>query len=521
VSLPVSVRRRAILSVSDKTGLEPFALGLNDLGFELISTGGTARALREAGLKVTDVAAVTGFPEIMDGRVKTLHPAVHAALLARAGTDDAALQEHGIAAIDLVVVNLYPFEATIARCDCTLEDAVENIDIGGPTMLRAAAKNHARVAVVVEPGDYDTVLDALRAGGVTSELRNRLAVTAFRHTARYDAAISRYLGEEYGSERYPASLVCGWERVSGLRYGENPHQRAAFYRDSACLGGTVARATLLQGKELSFNNVADADAALQAVKAFPEIACVIVKHANPCGVAVAATALEAYRAAYETDPTSAFGGIIAFNRPLDAETAAAILAKQFVEVLVAPDVEAGALERLKTKKNVRVLATGSLTQTSSLPGRNMRSIEGGLLIQDEDEGSLADVELRIVSERKPTDAELDDLRFAWTVVKYVKSNAIVFARGGRTLGIGAGQMSRVVSSRIAALKAADEGLEIRGAAMASDAFFPFRDGIDAAAKYDIGAVIQPGGSVRDDEVIAAANEHGMTMVFTGMRHFRH
>ncbi|HEY5622431.1 MAG TPA: bifunctional phosphoribosylaminoimidazolecarboxamide formyltransferase/IMP cyclohydrolase, partial [Gammaproteobacteria bacterium] len=385
----MSVRRRAILSVSDKTGLEPFARGLIDLDFELISTGGTATALRDAGLAVTDVTAVTGFPEIMDGRVKTLHPAVHAGLLARAGTDDAVLQEHGIAAIDLVVVNLYPFEATVARRDCTLEDAVEKIDIGGPTMLRAAAKNHARVAVVVEPYDYDTVLDAYRSGGITSELRNKLAVAAFRHTARYDAAISRYLGEEYGAEPYPANLVCGWERVSGLRYGENPHQRAAFYRDGASMGGTVARATLLQGKELSFNNVADADAALRTVKAFPDIACVIVKHANPCGVAVASSTLEAYHAAYQTDPTSAFGGIIAFNRPLNAETAAAIMDRQFVEVLVAPEVEPGALEKLAAKKNVRVLATGSLTESSASPGRNLRSIEGGLLIQDEDAGSLA------------------------------------------------------------------------------------------------------------------------------------
>ncbi len=516
-------RRRALLSVSDKTGLESLARGLVDLDFELISTGGTARALRAANLPVIDVAEVTGFPEIMDGRVKTLHPGVHAGLLARPGIDDAVLADHGITAIDLVVVNLYPFEATIAKPDCSLSDAIENIDIGGPAMLRAAAKNHARVAVVVDPSDYEAVLEGYRSGDLTSEFRNRLAVAVYAHTSRYDAAVSRYLSGKYSADSFPDSLVLGWDRVSTLRYGENPHQEAAFYRDRDRASGTIASATLLQGKPLSFNNVADADAALRCVKAFSDSACVIVKHANPCGVAVAADPVDAYQAAFRTDPTSAFGGIIAFNRPVDAATATAIVEQQFVEVVVAPEIENRALEVFSEKKNARVLATGALLNQSDPSNQrwSLSSIDGGLLVQNEDEGDLAGVELKVVSDREPSPSELDDLRFAWTVVKYVKSNAIIYAGGGRTLGIGAGQMSRVVSSRIAAMKAADEGLEIGGAAMASDAFFPFRDGIDAAAENGISAVIQPGGSVRDDEVIAAANEHGMTMLFTGMRHFKH
>ncbi len=516
-------RRRALLSVSDKTGLESLARNLVDLDFELISTGGTARKLREAGLPVADVAEITGFPEIMDGRVKTLHPGVHAGLLARAEIDDAVLADLGITAIDLVVVNLYPFEATIANPDCSVADAIENIDIGGPAMLRAAAKNHARVAVVVDPGDYDTVVEAYRSGEFSRELRNRLAVAVFAHTARYDAAISRYLSAEYSAESFPESLVLGWDRVSTLRYGENPHQEAAFYRDPHRTSGTIPSAALLQGKPLSFNNVADADAALQCVSAFTETACVIVKHANPCGVAIAENPVEAYQAAYRTDPTSAFGGIIAFNRRLDTATAKTIIDQQFVEVIVAPEIEKAALEALSAKKNARVLVTGALVDQpdATIPRWNLSSIDGGLLVQNEDDGDLASVELKVVSAREPSASELDDLRFAWTVVKYVKSNAIVFASNGATLGIGAGQMSRVVSSRIAAMKAADEGLDITGAAMASDAFFPFRDGIDTAAENGISAVIQPGGSVRDDEVIAAANEHGMTMLFTGMRHFRH
>ena len=524
MSLPVSQHRKALLSVSDKTGLVPLANSLIDLSFELISTGGTARALRDAGITVTDVADVTGFPEIMDGRVKTLHPAVHAGLLARAGTDDDVLASQNFEAIDLLVVNLYPFENTIAVPDCTVEQAIENIDIGGPAMLRAAAKNHSRVSVVVDPADYDLIIDAYREGEPSSEMKARLAVTAFSHTARYDAAISRYLGQQSDTpEKFPESLVLGWRRVAELRYGENPHQSAAYYRDPGRTSGTIVTALQLQGKPLSFNNVADADAALQCVKAFTEAACVIVKHANPCGVAVDSNPLAAYQAAYSTDPTSAFGGIIAFNRSLDGATAAAIIDQQFVEVIIAPEISPEARQHLEQKKNTRVLELGDISASSSdsCPVLNLRSVEGGLLLQDSDAGDLNAVELRVVTKREPSAAELADMRFAWTVAKFVKSNAIIYARGGRTLGIGAGQMSRVVSSRIAAMKAADEKIEIGGSAMASDAFFPFRDGVDIAAEYGISAVIQPGGSMRDNEVIAAANEHDIAMVLTGMRHFRH
>ncbi len=524
MSRPVSQPRRALLSVSDKTGLVPFATGLADLSFELVSTGGTARALRDAGLSVTDVADVTGFPEIMDGRVKTLHPAVHAGLLARSGIDDEILSAHGIQGIDLLAVNLYPFESTIASENCSAEKAIENIDIGGPAMLRAAAKNHARVTVVVDPNDYKRVLDAVRTGAPSTDLRSDLAITAFRHTARYDAAIARYLSEQDGGgERFPDSLTLGWQRVSTLRYGENEHQTAAYYCDPDRRPGTVVSATQLQGKLLSFNNVADADAALQCVKAFPEPACVIVKHTNPCGIATASSALDAYRAAYATDPTSAFGGVIAFNRPLESGAATEIIDQQFVEVIIAPKITAAALERVATKQNIRVLEIGEFPGAAERTGSRweLRSIEGGLLIQDSDVGDAANAKLDIVTAREPSAAELADMRFAWTVARFVKSNAIVYARDGRTLGIGAGQMSRVVSSRIAAMKAADEGLVLNGAAMASDAFFPFRDGIDAAAEHGITAVIQPGGSVRDDEVIKAADGHGMAMVLTGMRHFRH
>jgi phosphoribosylaminoimidazolecarboxamide formyltransferase/IMP cyclohydrolase len=524
MSRPVSQRRRALLSVSDKTGLVPLASELVDLSFELISTGGTAGALRDAGIAVTDVAEVTGFPEIMDGRVKTLHPAVHAGLLARAGTDDDVLRSLEFEAIDLLIVNLYPFEETIAAPDCTVEQAIENIDIGGPAMLRAAAKNHARVAVVVDPADYDHIVDAYREGEPSTEFKAKLAVTAFGHTARYDAAVSRYLGQQSTTpDQFPESLVFGWQRVAKLRYGENPHQSAAYYRDSSEASGTIVNALQLQGKPLSFNNVADADAALQCVKAFVEPACVIVKHANPCGVAIASNTLDAYQSAYSTDPTSAFGGIIAFNQSLDDVTAAAIIDQQFVEVIIAPEVSPAARRQLEKKKNTRVLEVGELCAGSSKSLRQLalRTVEGGLLLQDSDEGDLDDVQLRVVTRREPTENELADMRFAWTVAKYVKSNAIIYARDGTTLGIGAGQMSRVVSSRIAAMKAADEKLDIRGATMASDAFFPFRDGLDIAAEYGIRAVIQPGGSMRDDEVIAAADEHDIAMALTGMRHFRH
>jgi phosphoribosylaminoimidazolecarboxamide formyltransferase/IMP cyclohydrolase len=514
-------RRRALLSVSDKHGLVEFARELVALSFEIVSTGGSARALRDAGIEVTDVATITGFPEIMDGRVKTLHPSVHGGLLGRRGVDDDVLERLGIGWIDVLAVNLYPFEATVADPSCSLEHAIENIDIGGPAMLRAAAKNHARLVVVVDPADYGTVLSALGSGD-TTELRRQLAVKAFAHTAHYDAAISRYLHDRYvPDDPFPERLVLSFTRGQPLRYGENPHQRAAMYRSPGPAAGTIAGARQLQGKPLSFNNIADADAALQCVKAFAETACVIVKHANPCGVAVAASPLEAYQAAYRTDPTSAFGGIIAFNRPLDEQTAAAIVAQQLVDVIVAPEIEAGALTALARKKNTRVLESGAPDRNPLPHDWDLRSIERGLLVQDRDAGTLADVEARTVTRREPTPAELADLEFAWTVAKYVKSNAIVYARNRQTLGVGAGQMSRVVSARIGAMKAADEGLELRGAVMASDAFFPFRDSIDTAAENGITAIIHPGGSIRDQEVIDAADEHGLAMILTQMRHFRH
>jgi phosphoribosylaminoimidazolecarboxamide formyltransferase / IMP cyclohydrolase len=511
--------RRALVSVSDKSGLIPFVSGLSGLGVEILSTGGTARQLREAGVATIDVAEKTGFPEIMDGRVKTLHPRVHGGLLGRRGTDEAVMAEHGIEPIDLLVVNLYPFEETIAREDASLAEAIENIDIGGPAMIRAASKNHDGVAVVVDPADYDAVLAHLREGTLDLEGRRRLAAKAYAHTAAYDIAISRYL---YGAleddplgERY---LYAG-KRVQTLRYGENPHQQAAFYVDQQAPAGSLARSRQLQGKELSYNNIADSDAALECVRQFSEPACVIVKHANPCGVAVAGTLKDAYDRAFRTDPTSAFGGIIAFNRRLDAATAKAIVDQQFVEVIVAPAIDAAAAEILASKKNVRVLETGA--GSDAAPSFDFKKVSGGLLVQSGDHGQLDAADLKVVTTRAPSDAQLDDLLFAWTIVKYVKSNAIVFCRDRMTVGVGAGQMSRVYSTRIAAIKAADEGLEVKGSVMASDAFFPFRDGIDAAAATGIAAIIQPGGSVRDDEVIEAANEHGLAMVFTGMRHFRH
>jgi phosphoribosylaminoimidazolecarboxamide formyltransferase/IMP cyclohydrolase len=521
MSASASIPRRALLSVSNKDGLVEFAQALERLSFEIISTGGSARVLRDAGVAVTDVASVTGFPEVMDGRVKTLHPAVHGGLLARAGVDDAVMDEHRIGWIDVVAVNLYPFAATVARPDCTLAEAIENIDIGGPAMLRAAAKNHDRVTVVVDPADYDRVIAALESGEDRA-LRGELAVKVFAHTARYDAEIARYLSQQCASgSAFPAALVGGWQRKQTLRYGENPHQQAAVYGHGAPTPGTIAAATQLQGKPMSFNNIADADAALQCVKAFAENACVIVKHANPCGVAVAATQIEAYDAAFATDPTSAFGGIIAFNRPLEAETARTIVERQLVDVIVAPVVAADAREVLAKKKNARVLETGPFETTPTEEQWDIRSIESGLLVQNCDTGTLDDVEPTVVTQRTPTPAELDDLHFAWTVAKFVKSNAIVYVKDRRTLGVGAGQMSRVVSARIGAIKAADEGLSLDGAVMASDAFFPFRDSIDTAAANGVSAIIQPGGSIRDKEVIAAADEHGLAMVMTHMRHFRH
>jgi phosphoribosylaminoimidazolecarboxamide formyltransferase/IMP cyclohydrolase len=515
--------RRALLSVSNKEGLLDFARALRERGVTILSTGGTASLLRGSGIDVTDVSAVTGFPEIMDGRVKTLHPAIHGGLLGRRGTDDAVMSEHGIDAIDLVAVNLYPFAATIAKPGSTFEDAVENIDIGGPAMVRAAAKNHDRVTVVVDPLDYGTVLAEIDRGGgaVSADTRLRLAAKAFTHTAQYDATVASYLGRAVrpSAGEFPDLLALQFRKRLDLRYGENPHQQAAFYVATDAQGASVGSASQLQGKELSFNNLADADTAFECVRQFEAPACVIVKHANPCGVAVGDTIGAAYDRAFRTDPTSAFGGIIAFNRTLDAATARAILERQFVEVIISPSAEAEAREACAKKENVRLLVTGGLALSNSR--LEMRSVNGGLLVQTRDDGTVAASALKVVTKRAPTPAELSDLMFAWEVCRYVKSNAIVYAKDGMTIGIGAGQMSRVVSSRIAAMKARDEALDVTGSVMASDAFFPFRDGLDAAAEHGIVAVIQPGGSRRDAEVIAAADEHGLAMVFTGMRHFRH
>jgi phosphoribosylaminoimidazolecarboxamide formyltransferase/IMP cyclohydrolase len=511
--------RRALLSVSDKHGLIPLATGLSKLGVEILSTGGTCRALRGAGIDVIEVSEKTGFPEIMDGRVKTLHPVIHGGLLGRRGIDEAMMQKHGIEPIDLLVVNLYPFEQTIARRNASVDDAIENIDIGGPAMIRAASKNHDGVAVVVDPNDYATVLDALKDKVLSPEMRRRLAAKAYAHTASYDTAISKYLSATLGDDPLGERFLYSGLLVDRMRYGENPHQDAAFYVDQRAPKGSLARATLLQGKALSYNNIADSDAALECVRQFDAPACVIVKHANPCGVAVAENIGAAYEKAFRTDPTSAFGGIIAFNRPLDAKTAKAIVDKQFVEVIVAPDIAADAADVLAEKKNVRVLDTGPWEAASGT--QEFKKVSGGLLVQSSDTGKISASDLKVVTELSPTPQQIDDLLFAWTVVKYVKSNAILFCKDKMTLGVGAGQMSRVYSTRIAAIKAADEGLDVQGSVMASDAFFPFRDGIDAAAETGIAAIIQPGGSMRDDEVIAAANEHGLAMVFTGMRHFRH
>ncbi len=514
--------RRALLSVSDKSGLIPLANALHTAGVELLSTGGTAHTLREAGIAVREVSEVTGFPEIMDGRVKTLHPKIHGGLLGRSGIDEAVMAEHGIAPIDLLVVNLYPFEATVAKPDCTYDDAVENIDIGGPAMLRASAKNHARVAVVVDPADYGAITDALQSGGTDGALRRRLAAKTYAHTAHYDGRIAEWLSARAEQPQQPAewpdTLHLSLKRGNALRYGENPHQRGALFIEPHAPQGIVATARLLQGKELSYNNLADADAALECVKAFDAPACVIVKHANPCGVAMAATLLDAYARAYAVDPTSAFGGIIAFNRPLDALAAAEILKRQFVEVVIAPAIDADALPHFAKKPNVRVLACGDLR---AFCGLEYKRIAGGLLVQDADTDTLGIADFKVVTRRAPSADERRDLQFAWKVAMYVKSNAIVYARDLQTVGIGAGQMSRVVSAKIAALKADEAGLSVPGSVMASDAFFPFRDGIDAAAKAGIAAVIQPGGSMRDSEVIAAADEAGMAMLFTGRRHFRH
>jgi phosphoribosylaminoimidazolecarboxamide formyltransferase/IMP cyclohydrolase len=515
--------RRALLSVSDKRGLAEFAAALHRHGVQLLATGGSAQALIDAGLPVLEISAYTGFPELMGGRLKTLHPLVHGGLLGRRALDAAEMGAHGIEPIDLLVVNLYPFAATIARPDCSYQEAIENIDIGGPAMLRAAAKNHADVTALVDPADYAAVLAEIDAfGGTSIDTRSRLAAKAFAHTARYDTVVANYLQGRAGYEDdgFEQQLALYFDKQQDLRYGENPHQRAAHYRSPNARGGSVTSARLLQGKELSYNNIADADTAIECVRQFTGSACVIVKHANPCGVALAADALDAYIGAYRTDPTSAFGGIIAFNRELDGATAQAILERQFAEVIAAPAVSAAALTALAAKPNLRLLATGAL-EADTGDELEFRSVTGGLLLQQRDTGRIDSADLAIVTRRQPGERELADLLFAWQVAKFVKSNAIVFARDRATIGVGAGQMSRVYSTRLAALKAADEKLPLPGAVMASDAFFPFRDGIDVAAGYGIAAVIQPGGSLRDQEVIAAADQHGMAMVFTGMRHFRH
>jgi len=512
---------RALISVSNKSGLPELGKALNSKGIQLISTGGTATTLRAAGIPVTDVSEITGFPEIMAGRIKTLHPKIHGGLLGRRDLDKEIMAEHEISPIDLLIVNLYPFEQTVARDDCTREMAIENIDIGGPAMIRAAAKNHAHVAVVVDPGDYPQIIDELAKhnNSLPENTRRRLATKAFAHTASYDAAIWGYLHGIHNDSILPEQLPLGLRRQASLRYGENPHQNAALYSSFDSSPDSLIRAHQHQGKSLSYNNLGDADAALECVRSLPGPACVIVKHANPCGVGTGISALDSYELAYATDPTSAFGGIIAFNVPVNGELAATIVERQFLEVIVAPEFNAEALEAFERKPNVRVLATGLLSPPSA--GIQLQQINGGILVQDKDTAALDTDQLRVVSERQPDESERTDALLAWQVVRYVKSNAIVYCKNGSTLGVGAGQMSRVMSAQIAATKAAEAGLDLTGASMASDAFFPFRDGIDIAARYGISVIIQPGGSVRDEEVIAAANEHGMAMLFTGMRHFRH
>mgnify|MGYP000412757441 CR=1 FL=1 len=515
--------KRALISVSDKTGIVDFAKELTALNVEILSTGGTYRLLQESGVAATEVSDYTGFPEMMDGRVKTLHPKIHGGILGRRDIDQNIMKEHQIDEIDMVVVNLYPFEATIERPDCDLPMAIENIDIGGPTMVRSAAKNHKDVAIVVNPNNYQDIINALQKdNGLTYETRFDLAVQAFEHTSYYDGAIANFLGKKVagGSESFARTFNLQFNKSEEMRYGENPHQKAAFYVETNPKEASISTATQLQGKALSYNNIADTDAALECVKSFDKPACVIVKHANPCGVATAATQLEAYNLAFQTDPTSAFGGIIAFNQELDAETAAAIVERQFVEVIIAPNVSQAAIDVVAKKQNVRLLSCGQWSQTRPA-ALDYKRVNGGLLVQDRDDHVMTLEDLTVVSKRQPTADELKDLLFAWKVAKFVKSNAIVYAKAEQTIGVGAGQMSRVYSAKIAGIKAADENLEVIGSVMASDAFFPFRDGIDAAAKAGISAVIQPGGSMRDEEVIAAADEAGMAMVFTGIRHFRH
>ncbi len=516
--------KRALISVSDKTGIVEFAQQLTALDIEILSTGGTFRLLKESGIPAIEISDYTGFPEMMDGRVKTLHPKVHGGILGRRGTDDEIMKAHDIQEIDMVVVNLYPFENTIANPDCDLATAIENIDIGGPTMVRAAAKNYNDVAIVVNASDYMTVIEEMteHTGALALSTRFDLSVKAFEHTSSYDGAIANYLGKKVkqGDENFARTFNLQFEKKQTLRYGENPHQNAAFYVESTLSEASVATAKQIQGKALSFNNIADTDAALETVKQFTAPTCVIVKHANPCGVAQAETLLEAYEKAFATDPESSFGGIIAFNGELDAATAQAIVDKQFVEVIIAPSISTEAISIVEAKKNVRLLECGSWKKDTA-PKLDYKRVNGGLLVQDSDQGSITLEDLKVVTKVAPTDAQLQDLLFAWKVGKMVKSNAIIYAKDGQTIGVGAGQMSRINSARIAGIKAEHAGLEVQGSVMASDAFFPFRDGLDNAAAAGISAVIQPGGSMRDEEVIAAADEHGIAMVFTGMRHFRH
>ncbi|RMH13702.1 MAG: bifunctional phosphoribosylaminoimidazolecarboxamide formyltransferase/IMP cyclohydrolase PurH [Gammaproteobacteria bacterium] len=513
--------KRALLSVSDKTGIVEFAQSLSSMNIEILSTGGTARILAEAGIPVIEVSDYTGFPEMMDGRVKTLHPKIHGGILGRRGIDDEVMEQNGIGPIDLVAVNLYPFQETVSRPDCDLPTAIENIDIGGPTMVRAAAKNHAAVTIIVDASDYDRILVEMteNQGSVAEQTRYDLAVKAFAHTAGYDAAIANYLGTRH--QTFPEKFSLQVKHRQSMRYGENPHQQAAFYVEEGFNEAGISTAESLQGKALSYNNIADTDAALECVKSLGKSpACVIVKHANPCGVARADSLLQAYERAWKTDTESAFGGIIAFNRPLDATTAQAIIDRQFVEVIIAPDIDPDALDVLSAKPNIRVLASGQWPD-DPVPQWDYKRVHGGLLVQERDTDELDIEDLKVVTERAPSEQELSDLMFAWKVAMFVKSNAIVYAKENATIGVGAGQMSRVNSARIAGFKARDAGLEVKGSVMASDAFFPFRDGIDNAAGAGVTAVIQPGGSMRDDEVIQAANEHGLAMVFTGKRHFRH
>ncbi|MEQ3725115.1 bifunctional phosphoribosylaminoimidazolecarboxamide formyltransferase/IMP cyclohydrolase [Alcanivorax sp.] len=516
---------RALISVSDKTGIVEFAKALAEQGVEILSTGGTYKKLQDEGIAVREVSDYTGFPEMMAGRVKTLHPKVHGGILGRRGQDEQVMADNDISRIDLVVVNLYPFEATVANPDCSLIDAIENIDIGGPTMVRSAAKNNASVGIVTNANDYQRVLDDMTAnnGALSDTLRFDLAIKAFEHTAAYDSAIANYFGKKVGenNDDFPRTINLNFEKTQNMRYGENPHQKAAFYTERTPAAASIATAKQLQGKELSYNNIADTDAALECVKGFTKPACVIVKHANPCGVAVSLDGIStAYDLAFATDTESAFGGIIAFNRKLDAATAQAIVDRQFVEVIIAPSATEEALAITAAKKNVRVLVCGEI-EGAAAAGLDYKRVNGGLLVQDRDIGMITEGKLKVVTKRAPTEAEMHDLIFAWKVAKFVKSNAIVYAKDRQTIGVGAGQMSRVNSARIAAIKAEHAGLPVEGSVMASDAFFPFRDGIDNAAKVGISCVIQPGGSIRDEEVIAAADEAGMAMVFTGMRHFRH